>query len=72
MKFQEIFNEEGLYVADGFSEGSCFKVDSYGFLKLVTYNNKDSIKYSEDIMPVSKSLFKKDYRKVWTRQSLFK
>lgn len=72
MKFEEIFNEKGLYIADGFAEGSALKVDDEGFLKLVNYKNKDSITYTEDNMLIYKGMFKKDYRKVFTRQSLFK
>ena len=72
MKFEEIFNERGLYVADGFVNGVALKVDDDGYLKLVTYKNKDSLKYTEDNMPIFKGMFKKDYRKVFTIKSLFK
>lgn len=72
MTFQEIFNEEGLYVADGFSNGVAFKVCKSGFLYQITYKTPDDISPSEETMPVYKGLFNKDYRKVFTRQSLFK
>jgi hypothetical protein len=73
MTFQEIFNEPGLYADDTLIlKGRCLKVDNNGFLRLISYDSKDSINYTEVNMPVHKDLFNRDYRKVFTRQSLFK
>lgn len=72
MKFQEIFNEEGLYVADGFSKGVALKVGDLGFLYQIVYKHPDDLFPEEITMPVYKGLFEKDYRKVFTRQQLFK
>ena len=71
MTFQEIFNEDGLYVADNFQQGVCFEV-AEGVLYMRTYKTKDSISYETENAVVVKSLFSKVYRKVFTRQSLFK
>jgi len=73
MKFEEIFKDNGLYTSDDFVEGFCFEV--YGHEKAliaVQYG------YPDDLMPekhralVYEGLFKKTYKKVFTRQSLFK
>lgn len=70
MKFEEIFNEDGLYVADGFADGTCLRVLG-GLLLFVTYAN------SEDVNPVvvdaimHKNLLTKDYKKVHSREKLF-
>lgn len=72
MKFEEIFKENGLYTSDDFVEGFCFEV--FGHEKaLIAVQYKDE----NDLVPeryralVYESLFKKTYRKVFTRQSLF-
>lgn len=70
MKFKDIFNEDGLYVADGFDEGAAFKI-SEGTLYLTIHKDKDDLFPYLDVYPVHKSLFEKEYRKVLTRQSLF-
>lgn len=70
MTFQEIFNEDGRYVTDGFKEGFCFIIES-GFLYGLQYKNKNDIQPEFSTHPVYKSLFKKEYKKVYTRQSLF-
>lgn len=71
MKFEEIFNERGLYVADGFAKGFAFLIDDSRTLKTVTYKDKD------DINPVIENaicyvgLFTKEYKIVFTRKELF-
>ncbi len=71
MKFEEIFNQDGLYVADSFAKGVCFRIVD-GTLNLVTYKDKSDISPSIDTIAVYKGLFEKTYRKVFTRQELFK
>ena len=71
MTFQEIFNEDGLYVADSFGEGFCFEIKD-GNLFWKQYKEKDSLTWELHVASVNKGLFSKDYRKVFTRQSLFK
>jgi len=73
MNFEEIFKENGLYTSDDFAEGFCFEV--FGLEKsLMAVQYKDA----NDLLPdkhralVYEGLFKKTYRKVFTRQSLFK
>lgn len=70
MKFEEIFLSDGLYVADGFAPGVCFKVGG-GILKLVTYKDGDDLLPSEENALMYAGLLKKEYKKVFTRQSLF-
>lgn len=72
MKFQDIFEEEGLYKADGFKDGVCFKVDSEGILKLLIYIDKNDIKPSSNRALVYRELFYKDYTKVLNINQLFK
>lgn len=73
MKFEEIFNEAGLYVHDGFNIGVCFKIDDHGQIAIVIYKHKDDVSPSKSInIPISKSTFHRDFKKVLTRQDLFK
>lgn len=71
MTFQEIFDEDGLYVSDSFREGAAFKINS-GSLTLLSYKDKNDVLPYESNFPVYKGLFSKDFKKVYTRQSLFK
>jgi len=70
MKFEEIFEEDGLYVADGFTKGSCFEI-SDGTLYLKTFKDKYDVLPETYPFNTYRGLFKKDYKKVYTRQSLF-
>lgn len=72
MTFEEIFNEKGLYVADGFAQGACLEVGEFGFLSLLKYRDKDDLFPEKTPAPIYAGLFKKDYKKVFTIQSLFK
>jgi hypothetical protein len=72
MKFEEIFLKPGLYVTDSFSQGFCFKVDKEGVLKSLHYRDKDDIMPIEENALVYSGLFKKEYKELFTRQSLFK
>ncbi len=72
MKFEEIFKENGLYTTDDFVEGFCFEV--YGHeksLQAVQYKNENDLLPEKHRALVYEGLFKKTYRKVLTRQSLF-
>jgi hypothetical protein len=71
MTFQEIFNQDGLYKADSFVEGFCFKVVA-GCLYGMEYRDENDISPLQNVMLVSRHLFTKEYTKVFTRQSLFK
>lgn len=72
MTFQEIFNESGLYVAEGFAPGVCLKINDSGFLYTVTFKDENDLLPFEEITIIYKMLLYKDYQKVYTRQSLFK
>jgi len=73
MKFEEIFKENGLYTSDDFVEGFCFEVFGHEkSLMSVQYKNADDLFPEKDRALVYEGLFKKTYRKVFTRQSLFK
>ncbi len=76
MKFEEIFNEEGLYKATSFANGVCFEIKAnlitdHLELYLKTFKDKNDLDPQSKIMTVYKELFKKEYTKVYTRQSLF-
>lgn len=73
MKFEEIFKENGLYTSDDFVEGFCFEVHGYEkALIAVQYKNVDDLMPEKHRALVYEGLFNKTYRKVFTRQSLFK
>ena len=76
MKFEEIFKEEGLYVADSFAKGFAFKItkskiDSSLIISTLTYDYDDDMNPVEEDLIVYGGLFNKDYKMVSTRQSLF-
>lgn len=72
MKFEEIFKENGLYTSDDFTEGFCFEVFGHEkSLMAVQYKNADDLLPEKHRALVYEGLFKKTYRKVFTRQSLF-
>lgn len=70
MKFEEIFNQEGLYVADSFDEGVALKIIGDTVYSCV-YKSTDDVLPDIRTQPVYKGLFDKEYKKVFTRQSLF-
>ena len=71
MKFEEIFNEDGLYTSNDFVDGFCFKI-SNGSLYGVQYKKADDLIPEVDNFHTYKGLFAKDYKKVFTIKSLFK
>lgn len=71
MKFEEIFNEPGLYKADSFMKGVVFEITKDLKLYLVVYRDKDDLLPTKETMCVGADLFKKEYKKVFTRQNLF-
>ncbi len=72
MTFEEIFNEKGLYVADGFEKGFCFKINEDGVLKYLFYKNINDFNPIEGNGVMYKGLLNKTYRKIFNRQYLFK
>jgi len=71
MKFEEIFESDGLYVSDSFVKGFCFKIYG-GALYGVQYKSIDDLLPETGNFHTYKGLFKKEYRKVFTIKSLFK
>ena len=71
MKFEEIFNEDGLYTSDDFVEGFCFKIRNGGLLG-VQYKNENDLLPKIDNFHTYKGLFKKEYKKAFNISSLFK
>jgi hypothetical protein len=71
MKFEEIFNQPGLYVADGFSKGFCFKITKDQSIKTVSYKKPDDLIPEEADLVVYKGLFSKDYKPILSVKSLF-
>jgi len=73
MTFAEIFKENGLYTSDDFAEGFCFEVFGHEkSLMSVEYKHKDDLLPEKKRALVYEGLFNKKYKKVFTRQSLFK
>jgi hypothetical protein len=77
MTFEEIFQTPGLYKAESFAEGVCFEVKENSItndkeLYTVTYKDKNDIIPEKVPTLVYAGLFKKEYKKVFTRQSIFK
>lgn len=70
MDFKDILKEDGLYVAESFSEGTVFLVDQ-GMLHQVHYGNSDDINPSKTLPTVTLSVVNKDYVEVFNRQTLF-
>lgn len=70
MTFAEILEQDGLYKCDSFKEGTCFKVD-HGILSQVNYKDKNDLLPDEHLPLITLSIVKKEYTKVFTRQSLF-
>lgn len=71
MKFEEIFNEPGLYIADSFAEGCAFQIDKDNAMCMVTYRSKDDLFPSRELFMVYKGLFAKDYKRVNNMSQLF-
>jgi hypothetical protein len=71
MKFEEIFEKEGMYVADSFGEGLALKVIG-DTLYNIDYKDKNDISPTVSNQVMYKGLLHKEYTEVFTRQSLFK
>lgn len=71
MKFEEIFEQDGLYTSDSFHKGVALKITD-GVMYTETYKNENDISPKIDSLLMYKGLFSKEYTKVLTRQSLFK
>lgn len=71
MTFQEIFNEKGLYRADGFAKGFCFEVNEDFHLNCLQYKDKDDLFPDRTQSFVYKGLFDKNFTKVLNRNQLF-
>lgn len=73
MKFEEIFNQKGLYSSNDFVDGYGFEVDETGTLSAVQYQ-KNGTTYEKTYHHralVYKGLFQKEYFKVLTFKQLF-
>jgi len=71
MKFEQIFENDGLYTSIDFVDGFCFEIFN-GALYGVQYQSADDLLPEKDTFHTYKGLFKKDYTKVFTIKSLFK
>lgn len=76
MKFQEIFQQEGLYKSDSFSKGVVFKIkknpiDNRLELYIVTYKNSTDILPKEEPQIVYDGLFNKNYIEIFNKKELF-
>ena len=71
MTFEEIFKQDGIYRAESFAPGFCFKIEE-GVLSGLQYRDKDDALPTTEPVLVFKALFNKEYTKIFTRQSTFK
>ena len=71
MTLEEIINKDGLYRADSFKKGFCFKVEA-GRLYSLNYQDSEDFNPKQQLVFCFKGLFTKDYKTVYTRQSLFR
>lgn len=71
MKFEEIFKEKGWYVCDGFIQGYCYVVDEDGWLYSLHHKNKYDLFPIKEPALINRSMFKREFKKVFTRQALF-
>lgn len=78
MKFQEIFETPGLYVADTFREGVAIEIALASFptekgqtiAKLVTYNKFRTVPLKQPL-EINSTLFKKVYVQIYNINQLF-
>jgi len=71
MKLEELFNEDGQYTCDSFVDGFFIEIKDGMFLGN-QYKGKYYMFPERWLFHLSKNLFTHDYKKVFTRQSLFK
>lgn len=61
MKFEDIFNKDGLYISQGFAHGFAYRIHRGG-LTYVDYSSTDDIKpYQEDRVKLTKHLTQMTY-----------
>lgn len=76
MKFEQIFEEVGLYTTESFRDGVGIEIFknplNLNEMKLFSYDSTDSIIHTELTgVSVSSNWFKKDFRRVYNRFELF-
>lgn len=74
MKFEEIFNEVGLYTANSFTEGVAIKIEKGHIgteMTFVHYKKADDLFPEPFNVKIYSELFKKEYTKVLTVNRLF-
>lgn len=71
MKFEQIFENDGLYKSDSFAKGVAIKIANNGSAYLTTYSKVNDLNPLIHTLLVYKGLFEKDYKKVFTIKELF-
>ena len=71
MKFEEIFNAEGLYIHRDMQEGMAARIDKIGTIDFVEYDTPSQITPNLHYIQVYKQCFQKDWKKVLTLYQLF-
>ena len=72
MKFEEIFKNPGLYIADGFIRGFVYRITIDGILECLQYNKENHLFPSRVDVFVYAGLFEKNFRQVYNISELFK
>lgn len=71
MTFEEIFDVDGLYIANGFGYGFAYRVH-LGGLSYVQYSEPEDANPNEDRVKMYKDFLVRDYTKVDSVSDLFK
>jgi hypothetical protein len=71
LSFEEIFNQPGIYRADGFGNGVCFEINKDGNLFMLFYDNANDLLPRKEPAPIYKGLFTKQYKQVYNIKELF-
>jgi hypothetical protein len=77
MKFEQIFEQEGLYQAESFANGYAFRIHKNEFTNVLEldsahYENVDNLLPLYGNVVVYAGLFKKEYKKINNRNQLFR
>jgi len=71
MKFEEIFQKEGLYIHANMKDGVAAKIDEFGAVDFIEYETPESLFSANLNIRVFKECFSRDWKKALTKHQLF-